>query len=79
MELNFIAEGDLGALDDYRLELAINLDCHSLSKEKLQPTVPDVAWAQDKPSRFYPPLCGGRRGEELGNFSSLGLPTQRAE
>ena len=55
-QLDFIAERDVGALDVYRLELAIYLDRHS--EEKLQPTVPDVVWAQDKP--FYP----GRASED---------------
>ena len=36
----------IGALDILRLALGINLDSHS--KEELQPSVPDVIWAQDK-------------------------------
>ena len=37
----------MGTLDTYRLALAVNLYSHR--KEELQPTVPDVVWAQDKP------------------------------
>ena len=44
--LDFVAEGDFGVLDIYRLALAIHLDCHS--EEVLQLIVPDVVWAQDK-------------------------------
>ena len=45
----FVAKGDIDALDIHRLALAVNLYSHR--KEELQPTVPDVVWAQDKP--FY--------------------------
>ena len=43
-KLDFIAEGDIGALKVHRLVLAINLDRNS--KKELQPTVPDVIRAQ---------------------------------
>ena len=46
-QLDFVVEGDVDALNIYRLFLAINLDCRS--EEELQPSVPDVFWAQDKP------------------------------
>ena len=47
LQLDFIAEGDIGTLDDYKLALAIDLDCQS--KEGLY--VP-IVWAQDK--QFHP-------------------------
>ena len=46
--LDFIAQGDVVALDIYMLVPAISLDRHR--KEELQPTVPDVVWVQDKTS-----------------------------
>ena len=46
-QLDFVADGDVGALNIYLLALSINLDCPC--KKELQPTVPDV---QDKP--FHP-------------------------
>ena len=49
-QLDFVAEGDVGTFNIYRLLLAINLDCHS--KRELQLSVADVVWAQDK--QFYP-------------------------
>ena len=45
-QLDFVVEGDVGALDIYRQVLAVNL--YSNKKEELQPTVPDVVWAQVK-------------------------------
>ena len=45
LQLEFVAEEDISALDIYRLAVAINLD------RQLQPTVQYVVWAQDKPLR----------------------------
>ena len=45
----YLKEEGVGTLDTDRLALAVNLYSHR--KEKLQPTVPDVVWAQDK--QFY--------------------------
>ena len=47
-EASAMPEGDIGIPNLYRLALGINLD--RCSYEELQPTVPDVVWAQDKPS-----------------------------
>ena len=48
LQLDFMAEGDIGTLDVYKLALAIDLDCQS--KEELY--VPDIVWAQEK--QFHP-------------------------
>ena len=58
-QLDFFAEGDLGAFDDFRLALAVNLDRHG--KEELQPTIPDVVWSRDKPL----PPCWASEDEVL--------------
>ena len=53
-KLDFIAEGDIGALKVQRLVLAINLDRNS--KKELQPSVPDVIRAQYE--AFHPRGAG---------------------
>ena len=57
-KLDFIAEGDIGALKVQRLVLAINLDRNS--KKELQPSVPDVIRAQYE--AFHP---GGASKDEI--------------
>ena len=57
-KLDFIAEGDIGTLEVHRLVLAINFD--SNSKNELQPTVPDIVWAQYE--AFHP---GGTSKDEI--------------
>ena len=46
VQLNLIAEGNIGALEADRLILAVNLDRNG--EEKFQPTVPDVVRVQHK-------------------------------
>ena len=45
----YLREEGVGTLYTYRLALAVNLYSHR--KEELQPTLPDVVWAQD--NQFY--------------------------
>ena len=53
VQLNLIAEGNIGALEVDRLILAVDLDRNG--EEEFQPTVPDVVRAQHK--AFHPGLA----------------------
>ena len=66
-QLDFVAEGDVGALDIDRLVLSINLDGHC--EEELQSTVPDVVWAQHK--SFHPRRTNE---DEVLSIQSVELP-----